>query len=168
MAVNVWSERTWPSLTPMMPACWRSSSTACPWMEARNRHHSGVSHSGRWDCQTWCRGHRWDHSGSGQAQKRAHLSGVVRSPLRLVVLAGEVGGRWSEETQTFLRILARAKVCSEPPILPKKSRVSMEDALGRNSGVQCCSCVCGLRPRPPCWRPRGTRLIRGVFPLLFL
>ena len=43
-----------------------------------------------------------------------------RSRARLVVLAGEVGGRWSEETQTFLRILARAKARSEPPILRKR------------------------------------------------
>ena len=33
---------------------------------------------------------------------------------RLVVLAGEVGGRWSEETQAFLRQLAKAKARSEP------------------------------------------------------
>ena len=42
------------------------------------------------------------------------------SRARLVVLAGEVGGRWSEETQTFLHILARAKARSEPPILRKR------------------------------------------------
>ena len=44
-----------------------------------------------------------------------------RSRARLVVLAGEVGGRWSEETQTFLRILARAKARSEPPTLRKRA-----------------------------------------------
>ena len=32
------------------------------------RHHSGVSHSGRWDCQTLCRVHRWHHLGPGPAQ----------------------------------------------------------------------------------------------------
>ena len=34
---------------------------------------------------------------------------------RLVVLANEVGGRWSLETQAFLRQLARAKSREEPP-----------------------------------------------------
>ena len=33
---------------------------------------------------------------------------------RLVVLAGEVGGRWSEETRSLLCQLARAKARSEP------------------------------------------------------
>ena len=28
---------------------------------------------------------------------------------RLVVLAGEIGGRWSSETNTFVRLLAQAK-----------------------------------------------------------
>ena len=36
---------------------------------------------------------------------------------RLVVLAGEVGGRWSDETRSFLCQLARAKARSEPSIL---------------------------------------------------
>ena len=39
---------------------------------------------------------------------------------RLVVLAGEVGGRWSEETQAFLRQLAKAKALSEP--VPQQAR----------------------------------------------
>ena len=33
---------------------------------------------------------------------------------RLVVLAGEVGGRWSDEIQAFLRQLAKARARSEP------------------------------------------------------
>ena len=36
---------------------------------------------------------------------------------RLVVFAGEVGGRWSDETRSFLCQLARAKARSEPSIL---------------------------------------------------
>ena len=42
-----------------------------------------------------------------------------RRRARLVVLAGEVGGRWSEETRRFLSLLAR-KARSEPPILQKR------------------------------------------------
>ena len=36
---------------------------------------------------------------------------------RLVVLACEVGGRWSTETQDFLRHLGKAKVRLEPAVL---------------------------------------------------
>ena len=44
-----------------------------------------------------------------------------RSRARLVVLAGEVGGRWSGETSSFLRLLAAAKARPEPPILQKRA-----------------------------------------------
>ena len=44
-----------------------------------------------------------------------------RSRARLVVLAGEIGGRWSEETRRFLSLLAKAKARSEPPILKKRA-----------------------------------------------
>ena len=40
-----------------------------------------------------------------------------RARAKLVVLAVEVGGRWSEETRTFLSLLARAKVRSENHLL---------------------------------------------------
>ena len=40
---------------------------------------------------------------------------------RLVVLAGEIGGRWSEETRRFLSLLAKAKARSEPPILKRRA-----------------------------------------------
>ena len=40
---------------------------------------------------------------------------------KLVVLAGEVAGRWSEETASFLRHLARARARSEPPVLQKRA-----------------------------------------------
>ena len=41
---------------------------------------------------------------------------------RLVVLAGEVGSRWSSETQDFLCALAKAKARSAPPLLQSKVR----------------------------------------------
>ena len=41
----------------------------------------------------------------------------LRTRSRLVVLAGEVVGRWSGETCTFVRLLAKAKARSEPSIL---------------------------------------------------
>ena len=43
-----------------------------------------------------------------------------RARARLVVLAGEVGGRWSQEVNTFVRLLARAKARSEPSILRRR------------------------------------------------
>ena len=39
---------------------------------------------------------------------------------RLVVLAREVGGRWSDETRTFIRTWARFRARSEPPLLRKR------------------------------------------------
>ena len=44
-----------------------------------------------------------------------------RRRARLVVLAGEIGGRWSEETRRFLSLLAKAKARSEPPILKRRA-----------------------------------------------
>ena len=41
---------------------------------------------------------------------------------RLVVLASEVGGRWSEETWAFVRQLAKAKSRSVPRILVGRAR----------------------------------------------
>ena len=66
--------------------------------------------------------HQWHHLAQARRRKERTYPELVdrRSRARLVVLAGEVGGRWSEETQTFLRILARAKARSEPPILRKR------------------------------------------------
>ena len=46
-----------------------------------------------------------------------------RTRSRLVVLAGEVGGRWSGETCTFVRLLAKARARSEPSIL--RTRVEL-------------------------------------------
>ena len=45
-----------------------------------------------------------------------------RSRCRLVVLANEVGGRWSTEALVFLRLLARAKARSEPPLMRMRAQ----------------------------------------------
>ena len=39
---------------------------------------------------------------------------------RLVVLALEVGGRWSQEASTFVKLLAKAKVRSEPAVVQRR------------------------------------------------
>ena len=45
-----------------------------------------------------------------------------RGRARLLVLAGEVGGRWSEETRDFLNQLARGKVRHEPAVMKRRVR----------------------------------------------
>ena len=47
-----------------------------------------------------------------------------RGRARLVVVAGETVGRFSEETQTFLRLLAGAKTRSTPKVLRARARQS--------------------------------------------
>ena len=56
---------------------------------------------------------------------------------RLVVLAGEIGGRWSSETNTFVRLLAQAKAREEPPIL--RRRVEQAWRLRWGSHLACAS-----------------------------
>ena len=44
-----------------------------------------------------------------------------RSRTRLVVLAGEVGGRWSAESSSFLSQLSTARARQEVPLLQKRA-----------------------------------------------
>ena len=53
-------------------------------------------------------------------KERRYPELVGRGRARLVVLAVEVCGRWSQETQRFLSFLARAKARSVPPLLRKR------------------------------------------------
>ena len=55
---------------------------------------------------------------------------------RLVVLAAEVGGRWSEDTAQFLRALAKASARTAPLILQNRVKAAW---LRRWSGVLACS-----------------------------
>ena len=55
---------------------------------------------------------------------------------RLVVLACEVGGRWSEESMSFLSQLAKAKVRHEPPAIRASARHAW---LRRWSSILACS-----------------------------
>ena len=57
---------------------------------------------------------------------------------RLVVLATEVGGRWSLETRDYLRALAGDPARSEPPLL-RKSGTSMAVAVVVHPVVHSCS-----------------------------
>ena len=53
-----------------------------------------------------------------------------RSRARLVVLAGEVGGRWSAETAMFLRLIAKAKARTEPPVLRLRAELAWRARWG--------------------------------------
>ena len=54
----------------------------------------------------------------------------------LVVLAGEVGGRWSEETRQFLTLLAKARARCEPIILRRRAEQAWRL---RWAGFLCCA-----------------------------
>ena len=70
------------------------------------------------------------------------------SRAKLVVLAGEVGGRWSEETVTFLRLVAAAHARSESALLRRRAEQGWRMRWGGEG--------CWLAPPPvplllPCW-----------------
>ena len=76
-------------------------------------------------CQARCSHQKWGSLGAGpQTQKSARtLSLLVKGAGRvLVVLAAEVGGRWSDETADFLCQLAWAKVRELPEDLQRDGR----------------------------------------------
>ena len=66
------------------------------------------------------------------------------SRARLVVLAAEVGGRWSEETAEFLSSLSWAKVRELPKDLQRDGRRSW---LKRWKKLLVCTAAKGFRPR---------------------
>ena len=80
-----------------------------------DRHHDGVpSAHGRFSAPAM-RNHRWGSRGRSPRSERAHLPRTqVRGRARMVVVACEVGGRWSDEALSFLNSLTNAKVRDEP------------------------------------------------------
>ena len=101
-----------------------------------------VSHSGRWDCQTWYREHRWHHPGPGPAQKRAYIPGVGRSafacaPCGLGRRGRQVVGGDADVPPHFGTRESPLRAAN----LEEESGAGLEDALGRNPGVQRCSRV---------------------------
>ena len=87
--------------------------------------------------------HRRCADESGAALEAARRRKVRRYPelsgergrAKLVVLAGEMGGRFSEEAHSFLRTLARAKVRSI--LVPMRSRVRQSWLRGWGSMLAC-------------------------------
>ena len=61
---------------------------------------------------------------------------------RLVVLALEVGGRWSQEASTFVKLLAKAKVGARCGATPNGAGV--EAPVEFDPGVRCCTRLCRL------------------------
>ena len=62
---------------------------------------------------------------AARARKEAKYPELRRNRrCRLVVTAMEVGGRWSEESWTFLRLLAEAKAQTVTPALRRSAAVS--------------------------------------------
>ena len=55
-------------------------------------------------------------------ERREHTQNLLapHRRARLVVLAGEVGGRWSEETRSFISQLAKAKSRADPFVLRRR------------------------------------------------
>ena len=78
-----------------------------------------------------------------------------RARARLVVPAGVVGGRWSEETRVFLGKLARAKARSVPLILRGRGRTGVAIAMGFHLGMQCSHGVRCITIGPQVWGWRG-------------
>ena len=74
------------------------------------------------------------HRGAAEAKKGTHIS-RARSRARLVVLAMEVGGRWSPEALTFIRFLAKAKARHEPNLM---RRAGLADVMVFSPGMCCC------------------------------
>ena len=83
---------------------------------------------------------------------------------KLVVLAAEVAGRWSEECRSFLSQLAKAKVRGEAPHLRARARQAWCSRWGTMLACSAARAVevkvptASLLPRPMSWRMPGTRL----------
>ena len=100
----------------------------------------------RWDCQGWRR-----HTRSTQSRKKADVPRTGRrgegGRARLVVLASEVGGRWSSETASFLSSFGSAQSAGSAAIV--------EDQRGGSEGL--CS-ITSASARTETARNRGSCL----------
>ena len=60
----------------------------------------------------------------GEARRKKELTYpelvASRARARLVVWAGEVNGRWSEETSVFLNLLGQTRARSETPVMRRR------------------------------------------------
>ena len=84
---------------------------------------------------------------AARRRKEATYPELVASHSRgyLVVVAVEVGGRWSSETRSFLSQLARARARQEVPLLRRRA-----EQHGECDGVPCWHALLLKRSRRPC------------------
>ena len=83
---------------------------------ARSRHHSGVASPLRWNTTP-----RSAVLAVARRRNESTYPELVGPHARAVVLAGEIGGRWSAETRTFVGLLAKAKAREVPVVLRKRA-----------------------------------------------
>ena len=63
---------------------------------------------------------------------------------RLVVLAAEVGGRWSDETAQFLRALAKHRAQGAPGVMRQRVQSAWLRRWGNLGSLQCCESFCAV------------------------
>ena len=97
-----------------------------PWRSACDRHHDGVPGPHGRFCAPAMRNNKRGSHGPSPRSERAHLPELAQAHgrARLVVVACEVGGRWSDEALSFLNSLANAKVRDEPEDFKKVVKAS--------------------------------------------
>ena len=135
--VGVLGRRGCPLENVVAPICQEAGGV--PWSRGTEcSRRSAIGGGCWWVASLWRRPARSGHHHCQHTPRRVHVDGVAlatarqrkerrcpelvgrRGRARLVVLAVEVCGRWSQETQRFLSSPARAKAPSVPPLLRKR------------------------------------------------
>ena len=113
--------KLWPKAFQSLGACsWRSTRRWCVHSTATERLDAVQRH-----------GTAWPSTQHVDARSGHTQNGWVHIPgSRLVVLAGEVGGRWSAETAMFLRLIAKANARTEPPVLRLRAELAWRARWG--------------------------------------
>ena len=111
---------------------WQKIGDCCGWFApllrrpTRNRHHHGVPSAQGRTSNSRSSVHSRGRIAQSPPQERANFSRAARSRwggrARLVVLAVEVGGRWSNEAAQFFGELAAFKASTAPEILRERVR----------------------------------------------
>ena len=91
-------------------------------------------------------------------KERTHPEMAPWSRCRLMVMANEVGGRWSPEALAFLRQLAKAKAHNEPDVNAASGTTGVEGRRGWWDS-QCSPCLCEASPAEGRRRFTQTRLV---------
>ena len=84
-----------------------------------------------------------------------------RTRARLVVLAVEVGGRWSSETRSFLAQLAKARSRVEPRLFRRRAEQAWRTRWGATMSCAAAKAVARMATLLPVGRLRVTITTRG-------